>query len=195
MPIEDVEKLERYRPGGYHPIAIGDHLHGRYDVVHKLGFGTYSTTWLARDQKTRKYVAVKVGIAEGDSQESKILQLLGLATTKDKEHPGETIIPPVLDEFCLHGPNGTHRCLVTVPAMMSLAEAKDASSIRLFQLPVAKAITAQIVQAVAFLHARGAVHAGTYFYFGLSISTRLLKSKFNSPIQRFLIKWIYYRSP
>lgn len=22
MPIEDVEKLERYRPGGYHPMAI-----------------------------------------------------------------------------------------------------------------------------------------------------------------------------
>lgn len=74
MPLEDVEKLECYRPGGYHPIAIGDHLHGCYDIVHKLGFGTYSTTWLARDQKTMKYVAVKIAIAAGDLQESKILQ-------------------------------------------------------------------------------------------------------------------------
>lgn len=79
--------------------------------------------------------------------------------------------------------------------MISLAEAKDASSTRLFQLPVAKAIAAQIVQAVAFLHARGAVHAGTYLCFGLSISTRLLKSKLYSSIQRFLIKWLYYGSP
>lgn len=172
MPLEDVEKLERYRPGGYHPIAIGDHLHGRYDIVHKLGFGTYSTTWLARDQKTMKYVAVKIAIAAGDLQESKILQLLGLAATKDKVHPGEAIISPVLDEFFLHGPNGKHRCFVTVPAMMSLAEAKDASYTRLFRLPVAKAIATQIVQAVAFLHDQGIVHAGTCLYFGPSAPTR-----------------------
>src|SRR5690349_2939382 len=51
MPIEDVEKLERYRPGGYHPVTIGEQLGGRYSIVHKLGFGGYSTIWLARDQK------------------------------------------------------------------------------------------------------------------------------------------------
>lgn len=41
--IEDVEKLEYYRPGGYHPLLHGDCLHGRYRVVHKLGYGTFST--------------------------------------------------------------------------------------------------------------------------------------------------------
>jgi hypothetical protein len=35
MPLEDVEKLERYRPGGFHPITIGDRLHDWYHVVHK----------------------------------------------------------------------------------------------------------------------------------------------------------------
>jgi serine/threonine protein kinase len=44
--------------------------------------------------------------------------------------------------------------------MMSLAEAKYASSVRLFQLPVARAIAAQLVQAVAFLHSQGIVHGG-----------------------------------
>jgi hypothetical protein len=28
MPIEDVEVIGRYRPGGYHPVTIGDQLHG-----------------------------------------------------------------------------------------------------------------------------------------------------------------------
>ncbi|KAK9638209.1 hypothetical protein HCH54_009072 [Aspergillus fumigatus] len=42
--------------------------------------------------------------------------------------------------------------------MMSLGEAKDASSIRLFQLPVARAMAAQLVQAGAFLHSQGIVH-------------------------------------
>lgn len=47
--IDDVERLDDYRPRGYHPIKMGDYLHERYRVVHKLGYGAYSTTWLAQD--------------------------------------------------------------------------------------------------------------------------------------------------
>ena len=47
----DVENPDRYRPGGYHPVHLGDVYDGRYKVIHKLGFGTYSTVWLARDIK------------------------------------------------------------------------------------------------------------------------------------------------
>jgi hypothetical protein len=42
-PEVDVEYLEDYVPGGYHPTLIGDTFCGRYTVVHKLGFGGYST--------------------------------------------------------------------------------------------------------------------------------------------------------
>ena len=45
----EVESPDRYRPGGYHPVHLGDIYHQRYKVIHKLGFGTYSTVWLARD--------------------------------------------------------------------------------------------------------------------------------------------------
>jgi serine/threonine-protein kinase SRPK3 len=165
MPPEDVEKPERYRPGGYHPIAIGDRLSDRYDVVHKLGFGTYSTTWLARDRNTKKYVAIKIAIAEADVPESKILNSLALSESSDGGHPGKALIPRELDTFSLDGPNGRHRCLVTEPGMMTLAEAKYASYTRLFKLPVAKTIAAQVIQAVAFLHHRGVVHAGMYVYY------------------------------
>jgi serine/threonine-protein kinase SRPK3 len=42
--LDDVEKLEGYATGGYHPIHLGDELsQGRYRIVHKLGFGSYST--------------------------------------------------------------------------------------------------------------------------------------------------------
>lgn len=44
------ERLERYMAGGFHPVAIGDTFcDGRYTVRDKLGFGGYSTVWLARD--------------------------------------------------------------------------------------------------------------------------------------------------
>ena len=45
----EAESPDRYRPGGYHPVHIGDFVHERYKVIHKLGFGTFSTVWLARD--------------------------------------------------------------------------------------------------------------------------------------------------
>ncbi|KAE8154969.1 kinase-like domain-containing protein [Aspergillus avenaceus] len=161
MPIDDVEKLERYRPGGYHPVVIGEQLKDRYCIVHKLGFGAYLTVWLARDQQSGKYVAIKVSVSSIDhvsSQESNVLRRLGTVYSKANAHPGEALILPMLDEFLLSGPNGTHRCLVTVPGMMNLADAKDASCTRLFQLPVARGIVAQLIQAVAFLHSQGIVH-------------------------------------
>jgi serine/threonine-protein kinase SRPK3 len=46
----DAEPLHRYRVGGYHPIALGDLFKdGRYKVLHKLGWGGYSTVWAAKD--------------------------------------------------------------------------------------------------------------------------------------------------
>ncbi|KAJ9416107.1 hypothetical protein QL093DRAFT_1077991 [Fusarium oxysporum] len=63
LPIEDVESPYGYSPGGYHPICIGDHLTDRYRVIHKLGYGSFSTIWLVRDEIASKYVALKVGIA------------------------------------------------------------------------------------------------------------------------------------
>ena len=44
-----LESPDRYRPGGYHPVHIGEVYRERYRVLHKLGYGTYSTVWLARD--------------------------------------------------------------------------------------------------------------------------------------------------
>lgn len=35
---------EQYCGGGYHPVYISDEIHsGRYRIVHKLGYGSYST--------------------------------------------------------------------------------------------------------------------------------------------------------
>ncbi|CAJ2509537.1 Uu.00g145630.m01.CDS01 [Anthostomella pinea] len=60
-PEADVEDLEDYVPGGYHPTTIGDTFRdGQYTIVHKLGFGGYSTVWLARDQRLERYVSLKI---------------------------------------------------------------------------------------------------------------------------------------
>jgi len=154
--LEGTESAYAYRPGGLHPIDIGDILADRYSIVHKLGHGGWSTIWLAKDQQLQKYVAVKLGIAGSGSREIEILEQLhdgGFA-------PAQSLIPRVLDHFVVHGPNGEHNAIVMEPAMVSLYDAKDRSNIWLFRLPVARAIAAQLVQAVAFLHHREFVHCG-----------------------------------
>jgi non-specific serine/threonine protein kinase len=46
------EWIESYRPGGFHPIHPGDTLrNGRYTIFCKLGYGTFSTVWLAEDSQ------------------------------------------------------------------------------------------------------------------------------------------------
>ncbi|KAG6206512.1 hypothetical protein E4U34_008264 [Claviceps purpurea] len=54
-------------------IAIDDRLNERYRIVYKLGYGTWSCVWLAIDEETRKYVAIKVGIAQSDGSEGEVL--------------------------------------------------------------------------------------------------------------------------
>lgn len=50
------ECIESYRPGGLHPVHLDDMLHaGRYKVIRKLGYGAFSTVWLAQDRGTQPF--------------------------------------------------------------------------------------------------------------------------------------------
>lgn len=44
------EGCQVYRPGGFHPVYIGDIFKDRYRVLNKVGYGTYSTVWLVHDE-------------------------------------------------------------------------------------------------------------------------------------------------
>lgn len=43
------ETIPDYLVAHYYPVRIGNVIHDRYQVVGKLGYGTTSTVWLARD--------------------------------------------------------------------------------------------------------------------------------------------------
>lgn len=76
----------------------------------KLGFGGYSTVWLARDTHLNRYVAVKVNIAGSNPRETKVLMALSAPPpTSLPAHRGRDILIPVFqDEFEVQGPNGKH---------------------------------------------------------------------------------------
>ena len=46
---EEQEDPDDYSPGGYHTVNIGDLYHNQYKVVRKLGWGHFSTVWIAWD--------------------------------------------------------------------------------------------------------------------------------------------------
>ncbi|KZO92415.1 kinase-like protein, partial [Calocera viscosa TUFC12733] len=112
---EEEEDWQDYVRGGYHPVHIGDTFSdGRYVVVRKLGWGHFSTVWLAKDQKLNRHVALKVvksapRYTETALDEIKLCQRL---ISADPAHPGRHHVISFLDHFRHKGPNGTHVCMV-----------------------------------------------------------------------------------
>ncbi|CAG8364647.1 unnamed protein product [Penicillium salamii] len=159
--VDGAETLEYYQPGGYHPVMIGDMLHKRYQIVDKLGYGGYSTVWLAHDTNSKQYVAVKVGISDTPSHETQNLRAIAQRHGSFHEHPGRDAIPLPLDEFEISGPNGTHHCYTMWPARCNL---REVSFSRLFPLEVTRALCYRLTQAIAYTHlqgyANGDVHLG-----------------------------------
>lgn len=169
--IDGVERLELYEPGGYHPVMIDDLLHNRYRIVDKLGFGGYSTIWLARDEVLEWYVAVKVGISHPSfpRREADILRQLSHAQSKSEAQAPHAAhnanasipLPEILESFEVHGPNGTHMCYTLTPAQGNL---KEASFSRLFPIKVARALAAKLTEAVAYIHTQGIAHGGMFCF-------------------------------
>ncbi|KAF1842922.1 serine protein kinase [Cucurbitaria berberidis CBS 394.84] len=152
----DAEPLHRYRKGGYHPIRLGDILKdGRYRILHKLGWGAYSTVWAVRDQREHTYVAVKVSVSErGEkSRESKVLR------ANQSEQPGSPHLVSMLDQFLIDGPNGTHDCLVLELVGPSVADLLE-TRFRGERLPgrLAKQIAKQALVGLDYLHAQKIGH-------------------------------------
>ncbi|KAK9374657.1 protein kinase [Lipomyces chichibuensis] len=160
--LDDVEQIENYRTGGFHPVSIGDSFsRGRYRVLHKLGFGGFSTVWLARDEQSHRLVSLKIMTAEASNtcDEMRILQYL-----KDSAicHPACAHILCVLDHFTIDGPNGSHSCLVSPFAGPSLAQmthtpGKPAGTRRL-RGALARKFAKQVTLTIGYMHSRGVAH-------------------------------------
>lgn len=47
--VVEEEQFDEFRAGQYYPVNIGDVYASKYQIMGKLGFGTTSTVWLARN--------------------------------------------------------------------------------------------------------------------------------------------------
>ena len=156
--LADAEDREEYRPGGFHPVHIGDRFStaGRFRVIHKLGRGGLATVWLCRDQDTQKYVALKIIIADESRENSSELRLVNQEGLNFGEAGGECIAVP-REHFWHDGPNGRHLCLV-LPVLGPRVYALWGK----FEDPakVSRDITLQLTCGLQFLHKNGICHGG-----------------------------------
>ncbi|KOS38318.1 hypothetical protein ACN38_g10875 [Penicillium nordicum] len=153
------EPLSKYKPGGYHPVALGDTFkNGRYEIHHKLGYGGFSTVWLARDKDQSQWVSLKIMTANwSQSRELRNLRLL-------ERHSGGNLssqyIVQLLDDFTHDGPNGVHQCLVfellgpTVDMVLTdYSEGKDK-----LEPEETLRMSTQLLKAINFIHSAGMCH-------------------------------------
>ncbi|ETS80605.1 hypothetical protein PFICI_08134 [Pestalotiopsis fici W106-1] len=161
LGLDNFEDIEEYRPGGYHPVHLGDILDGRYRILHKLGSGGFSTTWLARDNVG--YHALKILKAE-ETELSTELQTLERLARLQAVHPKDSHVRHLIDHFVVQGPNGQHDCLVTEVAGPSIYELYNvpghgyAAGARRLRVDIARKIIRQVVEAVHFLHSLEICH-------------------------------------
>jgi serine/threonine protein kinase len=155
--LDYVEDLEKYEKDGYHPVHLNDKFDEvdngyRYEVIHKLGYGGFSTVWLAHDLIVGGYVALKIMCADEDSYgvPPVVISILDA-------HPSHIFVTE-LRHFFISGPNGRHLCQVlqlTGPSLLALSR----SPYRLHPT-VCKKLAREAVEALGVLHERGLCHGG-----------------------------------
>ncbi|KAI0599560.1 kinase-like domain-containing protein [Biscogniauxia sp. FL1348] len=111
----EIENPERYRPGGLHPVHLGDFIDkdGRFEVLHKLGHGDESTIWLCYDSRECLLRAVKILSADASTERSSELKISEIFSNTPREELEANHIALPLEYFWIDGPNGRHLCSVS----------------------------------------------------------------------------------
>lgn len=159
---ENEEDLKDYVPGGYHTCYIGEtYKNNKYTLVRKLGWGHFSTVWLARDNDKQCHVAMKIVRSAKHYTDTAVdeIKLLDKVTTSDVHHPGHEHVIQLLDTFTHKGPNGLHVCMVFEVLGENLLGLIRRYKHRGIPVVFVKQIAKQLLSALDFLHRMcGVIH-------------------------------------
>ncbi|KAI5084457.1 hypothetical protein GOP47_0000626 [Adiantum capillus-veneris] len=109
----DDEGTDDYRRGGYHAVRLGDTFkNGRYMVQRKLGWGHFSTVWLAWDVQCKRHVALKIQKSAQHYTEAAMDEVSILKQIAEGDPDDTKSVVKLLDNFKHSGPNGHHVCMV-----------------------------------------------------------------------------------
>ncbi|CAM9013520.1 unnamed protein product [Wickerhamomyces anomalus] len=160
--LENEENQEDYVKGGYHPAYIGEeYKEGRYVLVRKLGWGHFSTVWLARDNEKNVHVAVKIVRSARHYTETALdeIKLLKKISYNHSIHSGKKHVIAFLDSFNHDGPNGTHVIMVFEVLGENLLSLIRKYKHRGIPVIYVKQIAKQMLLALDYLHREtGVIH-------------------------------------
>uniref|UniRef100_A0A8D3C852 non-specific serine/threonine protein kinase n=1 Tax=Scophthalmus maximus TaxID=52904 RepID=A0A8D3C852_SCOMX len=153
---DEQEDPNDYCRGGYHHVKIGDLFNGRYHVIRKLGWGHFSTVWLAWDIQAKRFVAMKVVKSAEHYTETALdeIKLLKSVRNTDPGDPSREKVVQLLDDFKISGTNGTHVCMVFEVLGYHLLKWIIKSNYQGLPLPCVKSIIRQVLQGLDYLHTK-----------------------------------------
>ncbi|GAA6106082.1 SRSF protein kinase 1a isoform X1 [Tachysurus ichikawai] len=153
---EEQEDPNDYCKGGYHHVKIGDLYNGKYHVIRKLGWGHFSTVWLAWDIQGKRFVAMKVVKSAEHYTETALdeIKLLRSVRNTDPDDPNREMVVQLLDDFKISGINGTHVCMVFEVLGHHLLKWIIKSNYQGLPLPCVKSIIRQVLQGLDYLHTK-----------------------------------------
>ncbi|KAM9408935.1 SRSF protein kinase 1b [Pholidichthys leucotaenia] len=153
---DEQEDPNDYCRGGYHHVKIGDLFSGKYHVIRKLGWGHFSTVWLAWDIQEKRFVAMKVVKSAEHYTETALdeIMLLKSVRNSDPSDPSRERVVQLLDDFKVSGINGTHVCMVFEVLGYHLLKWIIKSNYQGLPLPCVKSIIQQVLQGLDYLHTK-----------------------------------------
>ncbi|KAI1081661.1 kinase-like domain-containing protein [Whalleya microplaca] len=154
----DVEYRHRYRPGGFHPIHLGDFIGGndRFELVHKLGHGRDSTIWLCIDGNEDVWKAIKIMAADVSTEDCPDLMVLKAVAGCTREELDDNHIALPLEYFWTQGPNGRHLCFVS--DVLGAHGCIPPPGTGQHTAEILTDLSYQVAKGVRFLHSKGICH-------------------------------------
>ncbi|GAA0142318.1 hypothetical protein LIER_03247 [Lithospermum erythrorhizon] len=150
---EEDEGMESYRKGGYHAVRMGDSFNaGRYIAQRKLGWGQFSTVWLAYDTHSSVYVALKIQKSAPEFGQSALHEIEVLSAISDGDPSNSKFVVRLVDHFKHVGPNGQHLCMVLEFLGDSLLQLTKYNRYKGLELKKVKEICRCILTGLDYLH-------------------------------------------
>lgn len=178
-PLEE-QTLPFFHRKHYYPVRVGEILNDKYRIISKLGYGAYSTVWLAKNQEyvhpvpwepqtdhsasSQFYFCLKICLQD-DSPSSSVLNEIRMLRHLEEhakvDHPGLDFMRLATDIFEIQAQSGRHYCIASKPQGGSLRQLQERVVDAKVPKILAKSFTHRLLFAVNFIHFRcWAVHTG-----------------------------------
>ncbi|BCS28512.1 putative serine/threonine-protein kinase [Aspergillus puulaauensis] len=164
--LVDEEVCPGYDSRVFYPARAGEVLAHRYQLLSKIGWGSQSTVWLARDVSRFKWeseqtVALKIVNSNEFDAAQYEKSIEDHIARQNPAHRGHAILRTCLDGFEIEGPDGRYMCLAYHPMREPFWIFQRRFVSRKLPLPLAKAYIYVLLVGLDYLHSEcNVVHTG-----------------------------------